>query len=36
VKFAVIDTESAKASVEGLVEEIGVSASFKAKKGGEV
>jgi acetate kinase len=35
VKFAVIDTESKVASVSGSVEEIGVSARFKAKKGDE-
>jgi acetate kinase len=35
VKFAVIDTELAKASVSGIVEEIGAKPLFKAKKGGE-
>jgi len=35
VKFAVIDTESKKASVNGSVEEIGKSARFKAEKGEE-
>ena len=36
VKFAVIDTGSGVASVSGSVEEIGVSARLKAKKGLEV
>ncbi|MDR2732573.1 MAG: acetate/propionate family kinase, partial [Fibromonadaceae bacterium] len=35
VKFAVIDTDSAESSVSGLVEEIGVGARFKAKRGEE-
>jgi len=35
VKFAVIDTHSEESSVSGSVEEIGTSARFKAKKGGE-
>ena len=35
VKFAVVDTRSGLASVSGVVEEIGLSASFKAKKGEE-
>ena len=35
VKFAVIDTDSAQATVSGLVEEIGANARFKAKKSGE-
>jgi acetate kinase len=35
VKFAVVDTGSTEASVSGVVEEIGLAASFKAKKGEE-